>query len=52
MPSKDGSSQRRVNLLGAHITQLAVQDELIALGAQVHGGLLAEEDEGENVAVL
>lgn len=45
--SKDG-----VNLFGVDIANLAVQDEIVALGADVDGGLLSEEDEGEAVAIL
>jgi hypothetical protein len=32
--------------------KLAVEDELVALGAQVYGEFSSEEDKGEDVAVL
>ncbi len=44
---KDG-----VNLLGVDVTKLAIQDEVVALGSDVDGRLLAKQDEGENIAVL
>lgn len=50
--AKDRSSQNAVDLLRIDVLLLSVQDKLVALGADVYGGLLAEEDEGENFAVL
>lgn len=50
--SKHRSGQGRVDLFGADITQLAVQDELVTLGTQVDSRLFAEENKGENVAIL
>lgn len=41
-----------VDLLRIDVLLLAVQDELVALRTNVDGGLLAEENEGENIAVL
>ena len=50
--AKDRGSQDGVNILSADILQLAVQDELVALGADVDGCLLAQENECEDFAVL
>lgn len=49
---KDRSGEWRVDFLGANVAKLAIQNEVIALGTQIDRGLLAEEDESENVAVL
>jgi hypothetical protein len=49
---KDRGGEWRVDFLGANVAELAIQNEVVALGAQVDRGLLAKEDEGENVAVL
>lgn len=50
--AKDRSGQNAVDLLRIDVLLLSIQDKLVALGADVYGGLLAEEDEGENFAVL
>lgn len=50
--SKNGSGQNSVDILSIHILELAVEDEVIALGAESDRGLLAEENEGEDVAKL
>jgi len=50
--TKDGGGERSVNLLGVHILELAVQDEIIALCSEKDGGFLAQEDEGEDIPVL
>lgn len=50
--AKDRTGQIVIDLLGIDVLLLSVQDKLVALGADVYGGLLAEEDEGENIAVL
>lgn len=50
--AKDRSSQNAVDFLRIDVLLLSVQDKLVALGADVYGGLFAEEDEGENFAVL
>lgn len=52
IPAKDRRGQDTVDLLGIDILGLAIQDELVALGADIDGGLLAEENEGENIAKL
>jgi hypothetical protein len=52
MTTEDGGGKRRVHLFGVHITKLAIEDKLVALGAQVDGGLLAQEDESEDIAIL
>jgi hypothetical protein len=41
-----------VDLLGANIADLAVQDEVVALGADIDGRLLSEQNEGEAIAIL
>lgn len=40
--AEDGGGKDRVDFLGANITNLAVQDELVALGSDVDGRFLAE----------
>ena len=49
---KHGRSQWTVNLFGIHVSQLAVEDEIIALGSKTHGRFLAEKDEGKDIAIL
>jgi len=41
-----------VDLFSVDILELSVEDEVVALGSQADGGLFAEKDEGEDVAVL
>ena len=41
-----------VDLLGVDVLQLAIENEVIAFGAQADGSLLAQEDESENITVL
>jgi hypothetical protein len=50
--AENGGCQDGVDVFGAHVADLAVQDEVVALGADVNGGLLSEQNEGEAVAVL
>jgi hypothetical protein len=50
--TKDRGGEWRVNLFGANVAKLAIQDEVITFGAEIDRSLLAEEDEGENVAIL
>lgn len=50
--SEDGGGQDGVNLLSVDILELSVEDEVVSSGAYSHGGLLAEENKGENVAIL
>ena len=50
--TKNGCRKRRVDLLGADVSKLAVENKFIAFGAQVNGGLFAQEDESEDIAVL
>lgn len=47
-----GGGQDTVDILGVDILGLAVQDEFVAVGAYVYGGLLPKEDEGEDIAEL
>ena len=50
--AKDWGRERTVNLLRIDILQLPVQNEIVALGAQTHSRLLAQKNEGEDLAVL
>ena len=50
--AKHGGGEDGVNLLGVDVADLAVQDKVVALGADIARGLLAEEDKGEAVAIL
>jgi hypothetical protein len=50
--AEDRGGEDGVDLLGADVSDLAVQDELVALGADINGGLAAQQDEGEDIAVL
>lgn len=50
--AKDGRGQRTVDFFGIDVLQLAIEDEVVAFGAQADSGLLAEKDEGEDIAVL
>ncbi len=44
---KDG-----IDLFGIDVPDLAIQNEVVALGSEVDSGLLSEKDEGEAVAML
>ena len=50
--AEDGGGERVVDLLSVDILQLAVEDKVVALGSQADGGLLAQQDKGEDIAVL
>jgi len=50
--AEDGRGQGGIDLLGAHIANLAVENELVAQRADTDGRLASEEDEGEDIAVL
>jgi hypothetical protein len=50
--AEHGGGERVVDLLGVDILQLAVENEVVALGSQTDGGLLAQKDKGEDIAVL
>ena len=50
--SEDWSGKAGIDLLSVDILKLSVQNELVSLGANIDGGLLAEKDESEDVAVL
>jgi hypothetical protein len=41
-----------VDLLGVHILELAIENELVACCAEIYGRLLPKENEGEDVAIL
>lgn len=50
--AKHGASQGVVDLFGVDVLGLAVQDEVVTLGIQADGHLPAEQNEGEDIAVL
>lgn len=50
--AKDGSGQGAVDFFGVDILELSVQDEVVALGTEADSRLLAEQNEGEDIAVL
>ena len=50
--AEDGPGEWVVYLLGVDILDLAVQDEVISRRVQANCGLLPEEDECEDVAIL
>lgn len=50
--AKNGRGKGAVNFLGVDMAELAIEDELVALGANIDGSFLAEQDEGEDVAIL
>lgn len=50
--AKDRGRELAVDLLGVDVLELAVEDEVVAGCVEAHGHLLAEEDEGEDIAVL
>lgn len=50
--AKNGCGQDGVDLLCVHVAQLAVQDEIVALGTETDSHFLSKEDKGENVAML
>lgn len=50
--SEDGGRQNSVDVLGAYVFMLAVQNEVITCGAKVYCRLLSKEDESEDIAKL
>lgn len=52
MTPKHRSCKWGIDLFGADISKLAVQNEIVPLGAQVDGCLLTEENECEDIAIL
>jgi hypothetical protein len=52
MIPEDGGGERTIYFLGIDILELPVEDEVVAFGAQINSRLLAQQDEGEDVAVL
>ena len=50
--AKDRCGERVVDLLSVDVLQLAIENEVVAFGAEADGGLLAQEDESENITVL
>lgn len=52
MSAKNGRGEWRVDLLGANILELAVQDEIVAFCSKKHGSLFSKKDECKDVAIL
>lgn len=50
--SEDWGCEAGIDLLSVDILQLSVEDEFVALSTDVDSGLLAKQDESEDVAVL
>lgn len=50
--AENRSGKDGVDLFGTHVAKFAVENEVVALGADAYGRLLAEENEGENIAML
>ncbi len=50
--AEDWGGEAGVDLFRVDVLELAVEDEFVALGADVDGRLLAEEDEREDIAML
>jgi len=50
--AKDGCRERAVDLLRVEVRELAVEDKLVSVDAEVRRDLAAEEDKGEDVAIL
>jgi hypothetical protein len=50
--AKDGSCKDGIDLFSANVANLAVEDEFVALGSDINGRLLAEEDKCEAFSVL
>jgi hypothetical protein len=50
--AKDRCGKRVVDFLGVDVLQLAIENEVIAFGAQADGGLLAQQNESEDITVL
>jgi len=50
--AKDRCAERGVDLLGVDVLDLSVEDEVVAGGVEAHSHLAAEEDKGEDIAIL
>jgi len=50
--AEHGGREDGVDFFGANVADLAVQDEVVALCAEVDRRLLAEQDERETIAIL
>lgn len=50
--AKDRSRERAVDLLGVDVLELAVEDEVVALGVETDSHLATEENECEHIAIL
>ena len=51
-PANDWGGQNGVYLLGIHVFELSVQDELVAFRPKVDGDFPTKKDEGENITML
>ena len=50
--AKDRSGEDGVDLLGADVLELSVENEVVSGRAKSNSGFLSEEDKGEDIAVL
>ena len=51
-PANDRGGQNGVYLLGIHVLELSIQDELIAFRTKVDRDFSTKKDEGENIPML
>lgn len=49
---KNRRGQWRVHILGGQIELFSIQDKVVSVGPKTDGRRLAEQDEGEDIAVL
>lgn len=52
MSTKDGGGEWRVDLLGANVLELAVQDKIVSFCSKKHGSLFTKKDKSEYIAIL
>lgn len=50
--AKNGSGKNAIDLLGAHVLEFSVENEVISRGADRDSSLLSKEDKGKNIAML
>ena len=49
---EDRRGQLAIDLLSIDILQLSIKDELVSIRPKIHSGLLAQEDESEDISML
>lgn len=52
MTSKDRCCKRRIHLFSANVSEFAIENEIVARGAQIDSCFLAKEDKSEDIAIL